>query len=78
MPRGTPGILSPLRDIPQDEPACYCERCGGEVYFGETTYAWQDKKLCSDCFKSVVTAWLEEAPKEVADVLGVETEEKLQ
>lgn len=64
-----------LRDAQQDTPACYCKRCGGEVYPGETVFTWQDKKICSDCFKSVVTAWLEEAPNEVAAALEIETEE---
>lgn len=75
--RGTPGLLPPLRDTQQDEPACYCERknCGGEVFSGETVYTWQGRRICSDCFKSVVTAWLEEAPHEVAAALDIEMEE---
>ena len=75
MLRGTNGLMAPVRDTQQDEPACYCERCGGEVFSGETVYTWQDKKICSDCFKSVVTAWLEDAPNEVAAALETEMEE---
>lgn len=75
MLRGTPGILNPLRDAQQDMPACYCKRCKGEVYSGETVFTWQGKKICSDCIKVVVTAWLEEAPHEVAAALEIETEE---
>lgn len=74
MPRGSPGVLNPLRDTQQDIPACYCKRCGGEVYSWETLYTWGDKRICSDCFEAVVTAWLKEAPKEVAAALDVETE----
>lgn len=69
-------MRDPMRDIQQDEPACYCKRCGGEVFSGETVFTWQDKKVCSDCFKAVVTAWLEEAPNEVAVALDIEMEEK--
>ena len=75
MPRGAPGTLNPLRDIQQDSPACYCKRCGGEVYSGETLYTWEDKRICSDCFEAAVTAWLKEAPGEVAMALDIETEE---
>lgn len=75
MLRGTKGLLPPLRDIQQDTPACYCKHCSGEVYPGETVYKWQDKEICPDCFKSVVTAWLEEAPREVAAAMGIEMEE---
>ena len=75
MLRGTPGILNPLQDAQQATPACYCERCKGEVYSGETVYAWEGKQICSDCFKAVVTAWLKEAPGAVAAALEIETEE---
>lgn len=76
MLRGTVGLLPPLRDTQQDEPACYCKHCSGEVYSGETVFTWQDKEICPYCFKSVVTAWLKEAPREVAAALGIEMEEK--
>ena len=75
MLRGTTGLHNPTRDIQQDTPACYCKRCKGEVYSGETVYAWEGKQICSDCFKAVVTAWLKEAPREVAAALEIETEE---
>ena len=68
-------LLPPLRDAQQDEPVCHCKRCGGEVYSGETVYTWENKKICSDCFNAVVTAWLEEAPEGIAAALQIETEE---
>ena len=75
MLRGTSGLRDPIRDMQQDEPVCYCKRCGGEVYSGETVFTWQDKEICPDCFKSMVTAWLGETPNEVAAALDIEMEE---
>lgn len=74
MPRGSPGVLNPLRDTQQDIPACYCERCGGEVYYGETLYIWEGKRICSDCFEAIVSMWLKESPAGVAAALDIETE----
>ncbi len=71
--RGTPGIKPPLRDSQQGSVVCWCRRCGGEVYEDETLYIWEGKRICVDCFKSVVTAWVEEAPGEVAAILDVST-----
>lgn len=71
MLRGTPGLQPALRDSQQDRVVCWCRRCGGEVYENETLYIWEDKRICVDCFRSVVSAWLAEAPREVASALDV-------
>ena len=72
MIHGTPGLRLPLED-PQSIPhRGLCLRCGGEMYPGEISYLWQDRLICSDCFRNVVTVWLEESAREVAAALGVE------
>lgn len=73
MIRGTPG----LRPVPADAQAtgavCLCQRCGGELYPGETSFLWDGKQMCTDCFRAAVAAWLGEAAQEAAQALGVET-----
>ncbi len=73
MPGATKGLKPPLRDRQQDNVVCWCRRCSGEVYEDETLYIWEGKRICVDCFKSVVTAWVEEAPCEVAAALDIDT-----
>lgn len=70
-----PGLRPPLRDVQQDRPVGRCTRCGGEVYAGERVYAWRGTRVCVDCFRAGVTAWLAEAPHEVAAALDVGSEE---
>ena len=72
---GYAGVKVALRDTQMDEPSCYCQRCSGEVYDGETTYLWDGSKICRDCFRDAVKAWLGEAVEEVAFALGIEMEE---
>lgn len=63
-------IHPPLRD-PQDEaPAAFCEKCLGEVYREESMFDWNGIRLCADCFKDKVRAWLELSPEQVANALG--------
>lgn len=73
MTRGTPGLSQPLADRQCVPPLCLCTRCGGELYPGEQGYLWNGRQICPDCFKTVVTVWLEESACEVAAALGVET-----
>ena len=73
MIRGTPGLTLPLADRQDVVPVCLCDRCTGELYAGEVAYVWQERRICPDCFKAEVTAWLEEAAQEVACALGVES-----
>lgn len=72
MIRGTPGLHLALTDQQEGDAACLCMRCGGELYPGEAGYLWEDRQICPDCFKRVVTVWLEESSREVAEALGVE------
>ena len=74
MLRGTPGLREPLRDVQEDAPVCCCQQCGGAVYSGETMFVWEGKKVCSDCFKAYIAAWVDNSPEAVADELMVETE----
>lgn len=74
MIRGTSGLQPPLADRQSIPPVCLCLRCGGELYPGEVGYVWNGIQICPDCFKTVVTAWLEESAQEVAAALGVETQ----
>ena len=68
-----PNLMLPLRDSQQDKVVCWCHRCSGEVYENENLYIWEGKRICLDCFKAVIAAWLEESPGEVAAVLDVHT-----
>lgn len=74
MMGGTPGLYPALTDQQSRTPVCLCMRCGGELYPGEVGYLWENRQICPDCFKTVVAVWLEEAAREVAAVLGVETQ----
>lgn len=73
MIRGTPGLRLPLEDGQSRRPACFCAHCAGELYPGETGYVWEGRQICPDCFRLEVNRWLEEAAREVAWALGVET-----
>lgn len=73
MTRGTPGLRQVHADRQDCGPVCLCGRCAGEMYDGECGYLWEGRQVCVDCFKAVVTAWLEEAVQEVACALGVES-----
>jgi len=72
----TAGLRPPLADPQADAPVCWCGHCNGEVYTGECVFRWEKQKLCADCFKNAVTAWLEESPLQVAGELSVEWEVK--
>lgn len=72
----TVGLRSPLTDLQVEEPVCWCGRCKGEVYSGESVFRWEKQRICADCFKHAVAAWLEESPLEVAGELSVEWEMK--
>ena len=72
MIRGTPGLHPALADQQDGNAVGACVRCGGELYRGETGYVWEDRQICPDCFKRMVTVWLEESSREVAAALGVE------
>ena len=75
MLRGIPGLQRPVEDGQECVPAGVCMRCAGEIYPGETVFAWEGRRVCVDCFRAKVSALLKEAPKEVAQMLGVETRE---
>lgn len=65
----------PLRDSQDEAPAFHCGRCGGEVYPGEPAFQWDKKRLCVDCFRAKVNAWLDNTPTQVAAALGFDYEE---
>lgn len=69
------GIRPPLRDAQDESPACYCGKCGGEVYLGEKLFEWDGKMVCVDCFKGEMCSWLDRSPEQVADALNFEYEE---
>ena len=73
MLRGTPGLMPALRDEQDARVVCWCRRCSGEVYEEETLYVWEGKRICEDCFKETVSAWVDKSPREVANVLLVDT-----
>ena len=75
MLRGTEGIHSPIYDSQAEEPVCHCGRCRGEVYSGETMFRWDGKLICVDCFKSIISDWVEEQPVLVAFALNTDMEE---
>ena len=40
-----------MDDSQAEEPLFYCDRCGGEIYRGETYYIIDDKIWCEECAK---------------------------
>ena len=65
----------PLRDRQGEKAVLYCAACGGEVYRGEPVFDWEGRRLCVDCFKTRVDAWLESSPVQVAAALGFDCEQ---
>lgn len=67
---------SPLRDMQQEDPVVHCPKCGGEIWEGEPTFDWNGNGfICLDCFKSSVSALLENDPRLAAVEMGVEYKE---
>lgn len=64
----------PYRDIQDEAPKAHCESCGGELYGYEKVYPHEGRRICEGCFKEAMHDWVEEAPDEVAGLLGVEVE----
>ena len=64
----------PYRDIQDEAPKAHCESCGGELYGYEKVYRHAGEELCRECFIAAMQDWVEEAPDEVAGLLGVEVE----
>lgn len=44
-------IPEPALEPPEDVIFSYCDRCGGEIYEGETYYAIDGKHICADCLR---------------------------
>lgn len=38
-----------MRDKQLDEPACYCDLCGGECYIGDMMFVSHKGRICRDC-----------------------------
>lgn len=64
-------IRDPLRDA-QDEEAVAKDFREHEIYQDETTYIWEGKELCVDCFQDAVRLLLEENPRQIALEMGIE------
>lgn len=65
--------MSQLYQDPQQEiPASICDSCKGEIYHGEPVFISDGKRLCLDCLKSQVTSLLEDDPRYVALMMGIE------
>lgn len=64
----------PYRDIQDAAPKAHCESCGGELYGYEKVYHHAGEAICRECFIAAMQDWVEEAPDEVAGLLGVEVE----
>ncbi len=75
MLTGTTGLRGPVEDGQECVPAGVCRRCAGEIYPGEVVFVWEERSVCVDCFRTKVSALLKEVPEEVAQMLGVETQE---
>lgn len=65
----------PHRDPQCETPVARCGECGGEVYHHETMFWCEGKWICSDCYKESMKRWIDESPTQVADAMGIETEE---
>lgn len=48
--------VEPSLEPPEDEVICFCSKCGGEIYKGETFGEEEcGKFLCSDCIDDMLT-----------------------
>lgn len=47
-------IFIPLRDVQQDQPVTHCKKCKGDIWREEATFMWEERELCSDCFKDLI------------------------
>lgn len=59
----------------QERPAvAHCEnpKCRGEIYREETTYFYEGRWLCSDCFKAEIEHILESDPRTLALAMGLD------
>ncbi len=45
-----------LRDKQQDPPAAFCDRCGSELYAGDTLYLLGGLRLCGECVEDAFLA----------------------
>lgn len=59
-----------LRDSQGERPAFQCHSCLGGVYPGEPMFDWDNRRICVDCFKVKVNAWMDGSPTQVAAALG--------
>ena len=68
--------IDPLRDPQDQEPVCFCPKCGGETWSGEQMFAWEEGPyICLDCYKSAVRALLDRDPRLAAAEMGVDCKE---
>jgi len=65
---------NPLRDMQNEAPVSWCDKCRQEVYRGDARYQWEGRWLCPDCFRAAVNKALNECPEQVALELGLEIE----
>ena len=62
-------------DLQAEAPVATCQRCLGEIYHDEAIYIWDGKRICFDCFETVVESMLRDNPRHLADMMQVDYEE---
>lgn len=55
------------------EPATVAD-CGHDLWKGDFMAEWENKMLCSDCWKSAVSKMLKESPIQIAIEMGLSFE----
>ena len=66
-------VRHPLRDPQSEPPAALCQGCLGEIYREESSFFWEGRWLCPDCFRAAVLRLLDTSPLLLAQDLGVDT-----
>lgn len=69
-------IFVPLRDAQQDQPVSHCEnpKCKGEIWREEATFMWENKEICSNCFKDLIEFLMREDLVGLACMMNVDVQ----
>ena len=61
-----------IRDVQQDDPVAYCDKCQGELYGGEKVFYMNGKTFCEECFRDWLLELLNTTPSQLADMVGAD------
>lgn len=67
-------IFVPPRDVQQERPVARCNKCKGEIWREESTFIWENRELCSDCFKGLIESLMREDLTGLAYMMNVDVQ----